>query len=643
MCGLVGIYHGLNRGIAEQPMDQSLLRRMTNAIAHRGPDGEGFYVEPGVGLGFRRLAIIDLAGGDQPMSNEDSSVILVFNGEIYNFQSLRTSLIKAGHRFKSSSDSEVILHGWEEWGLGVLERLSGMFALALWDRGKKTLLLARDRLGKKPLYYGITPDRRLIFGSELSALAEVPGLLDKVNAHAVEDYFTFGYIPDPLTIYQGVYKLPAAHYILVRDGASFPVPLRYWELPAGETDATDASHAVELLRLKLKSAVASRLVADVPIGAFLSGGVDSATVVALATSLQRDPLQCFTIGFPGRYDERAAALEIATHCKAAHHTEMATEEGILAAASAQAQIFGEPFGDMSAVPTLALAKLARRHVTVALSGDGGDEVFAGYRRYRWLQIAEAVRKVFPGRMRRQLLGSFARLYPKLDRAPRWLRAKNTLTEISLDAAHGYYRTLCKTDEQRRHGLFSPRLLAEIGDYAPADQMVRIFQETDEADPLYAAQRVDFATYLPGDILVKVDRTSMAVGLEVRCPFLDNDVASWGLALSPELKYKNGTGKHVLRAAAAPMLPPSVFSRPKQGFAVPLGVRIRHDMAAVSRVLQGPTMMDSGLFNEAALARMVAEHASGSFDHAQPIWQLLVFEGFLRRMACQENLSAIAYG
>ncbi len=643
MCGLAGVFHGLNGAIAEEPVDQGLLRRMTNAIAHRGPDGEGFHAEPGLGFGFRRLAIIDVAGGDQPMGNEDHSVILVFNGEIYNFQTLRDQLKKTGHIFKTNSDSETILHGWEEWGLGILNKLSGMFAFALWDRNKKTLLLARDRFGKKPLYYGLTSDRRLLFGSELAALSQMPGLLGKLDFHAVEDYFTFGYIPDPLTIYKGVYKLPAAHYILIRDGARLPVPVRYWELPDGENVAMDEQAAANLLRGKLDHAVASRLVSEVPVGAFLSGGIDSATVVALAARQQSAPLPCFTIGFPGGQDERSAAGEIALHCHARHHTDVTTPGGILAAAREQARIFGEPFGDTSSVPTLALAKLARRHVTVALSGDGGDEVFAGYRRYRWLQIAEAARRLLPGRMRSHLLASFARLYPKLDRAPRWLRAKTTLTEISLDAAHGYYMTLCKLEEERRHGLFSDRVLSEIGDYQPADQVLRRFQETEGADPLYAAQRVDFATYLPGDILVKVDRTSMAVGLEVRCPLLDNDIVGWGLSLTPSLKLKHGTGKRVLRAAAAPMLPESVLSRAKQGFAVSLAGQIRREMAEVRNVLQGPIMMESGLFNQAALARMVDEHACGKFDHAQPIWLLLVFEGFLRQMASPKQLSAVAYG
>jgi asparagine synthase (glutamine-hydrolysing) len=643
MCGLTGIFRGFNAAFSTAPVDRDLLRRMTNAIAHRGPDAEGSHCEPGIGLGFRRLAIIDLAGGDQPMSNEDGSVILVFNGEIYNFQCLRMELRSVGHVFKTNSDSETILHGWEEWGISVLDRLSGMFAFALWDRKRQTLLLARDRLGKKPLYYGVASDSSLVFGSELAALAQVPGLLGKINPCAVEDFFAFGYIPDPLSIYQGVHKLPAAHYLLIHAGRQLPAPARYWALPHSHEWTIDAKTGADLLRTKLNSAVAARMVGDVPIGAFLSGGLDSSAVVAFAARHQSTALQCFTIGFPGNQDERAAASEIAAHCHAVHHTNTTTQAGILAAARGQTLIFGEPFGDTSSVPTLALAKLARRHVTVALSGDGGDEVFAGYRRYKWLQIAEATRRLVPSRMRRHMLAPFARIYPKLDSAPRWLRAKNTLTEISLDAAHGYYRTLCKTEDARRHGLLSDTVLAGIDGYDPAHQMLTIFNEGEGGDPLRAAQRVDLATYLPGDILVKVDRTSMAVGLEVRCPILDNDIVGWGIGLAPTLKRNHGVGKQILRSAVAPLLPEAVLSRPKRGFAVALTAQIRLEATTIRQVLLGPTMMDSGLFNRAAIERMIDEHTRAKFDHAQPIWLLLVFEGFLHHMASHKAPSAMIYG
>jgi asparagine synthase (glutamine-hydrolysing) len=640
MCGLTGLFQGLSNDM-QKPIDAGLLRRMTGAIAHRGPDDEGFHTEPGLGLGFRRLSIIDLAASHQPMGNENDSVMIAFNGEIYNFQALRTELIAAGHIFKTQGDTETILHGWEEWGLGVLDRLSGFFAFALWDRNQNTLLLARDRLGKKPLYYGIAPDGTLAFGSELAALAQVPGLLGRIDPKAAEDFLTFGYIPDPASIYAGISKLPPAHFMLIKAGQALPEPVRYWSLPArGNTDI-DAAEAAASLRFRLDQSVAARMIADVPLGAFLSGGLDSGIVVAMAAKHSAEPLRSFTIGFPGPSDEREAAAAMARHCGAAHFTEAVTPSGILAAARDQARIFGEPFGDTSSVPTLAVARLAQRHVKVALSGDGGDEVFAGYRRYRWQQIAEAARRFLPASARRHVLAPVARVYPKLDRAPRWLRAKTTLTEISLDSALGYYRTLCQTQDEQRRRLFSPATRASLDGHDPSARILSLFNQGDGTDTLRDAQRVDVETYLPGDILTKVDRTSMAVGLEVRCPLLDHDLVAWGLDLPARLKLKNGTGKAVLREAAAPLLPSAILSRPKQGFAVSLGTELKRESANLRKTLLGAPMLDSGLFDASALARLIDEHESGSFDHAQPLWLLLVMEGFLATLSEAKQAQPVA--
>ncbi len=641
MCGLTGLFRGLTRDGMQTPIDAGLLRRMTGAIAHRGPDDEGFHTEPGLGFGFRRLSIIDLAASHQPMGNEDDTVIIAFNGEIYNFQSLRAELLAAGHVFKTKGDTETILHGWEEWGLGVLDRLSGFFALSLWDRNQQTLLLARDRLGKKPLYYGVAPDGPLAFGSELAALAQVPGLLGRIDPQAVEDFLTFGYVPDPVSIYAGIRKLPPAHFMLIRAGEGLPQPTRYWSLPdQGDLQIT-AAEAAASLRARLDQSVAARMIADVPLGAFLSGGLDSSAVVAMAAKHTAEPLRSFTIGFPGASDEREAAAAMARHCGAAHFTEAATPKGILAAARDQARIFGEPFGDSSSVPTLAVARLAQRHVKVALSGDGGDEVFAGYRRYRWQQLAEAARRFLPDAARRRVLAPVARLYPKLDRAPRWLRAKTTLTEISLDSALGYYRTLCHTQDEQRRGLFSAATRTSLDGHDPSARIVALFNQGDGGQSLRDAQRVDVETYLPGDILVKVDRTSMAVGLEVRCPLLDHDLVAWGLDLPANLKLKNGIGKQVLREAAAPLLPSAILSRPKQGFAVSLATELKHESANLRKTLLGAPMLDSGLFDPSALARLVDEHESGRFDHAQPLWLLLVMEGFFATMNETEAAQAVA--
>ncbi len=628
MCGLAGIFRsagGVSR-VGLPPVPAGLLRRMTDAIAHRGPDGEGFHSEPGLGFGFRRLAIIDLSGGDQPMFSEDGSVVLLCNGEIYNFRALREELAALGHVFATRCDTETVIHAWESWGTGCLERLRGMYALALWDRQQGRLLLARDRLGEKPLYYATAPDGSFVFGSEITALAPVPGMLDRLDPASVEDFFAYGYVPEPGSIFAGVRKLPAGHFLLIEDGRPMPEPVRYWAPPTATAPAE--ADAAAALRARLYEVIERQLVADVPLGAFLSGGIDSSSVVALAATRRAAPLDTFTIGFPGAEDERAPASLVAARYRTAHHTALSRPADIIAAAADQAAIFGEPFGDLSSVPTHAVSALARKHVTVALSGDGGDEVFGGYRRYHWHCLGEAVRRHVPSSLRRHVLGPLARAYPKLDFAPRWLRAKTTLTELGLDSALGYYRMVTKARDESRRTLFSAATRAALDGHDPAARIVALMAACDEADPLAQAQLVDLATYLPGDILVKVDRTSMANGLEVRAPFLDHDLVAWGLALPASLKRSGLEGKRVLKEAVRPLLPPEILGRGKQGFSVSLAAALRREEAGLKSRLLGPAMLESGLFAHPALARMIEEHMSGQLDHSQPLWLLLVFEGFL---------------
>ncbi|MFH5925476.1 asparagine synthase (glutamine-hydrolyzing) [Roseomonas xinghualingensis] len=625
MCGVVGLFH------LSCPLmpDLSLVRRMADALRHRGPDGEGYHVEPGLAFGHRRLAIVDLGGGAQPMSNEDGSVVVVFNGEIYNHELLRRELEEAGHRFRTRSDTEAIIHGWEEWGVGCLERLRGMFAFALWDRERGELLLARDRLGEKPLYYTQLPGGVFAFASEMAGLHPLPGLPRKIDLAALDDFLALGYVPDPATIYEGVRKLPAGHFLLLRRGESVAEAKRYWRPPV-ETEPVPGNAPAELHSL-LRACVKDRLMSDVPLGAFLSGGVDSSAVTAFAAEAVSAQLSTFTIGFPGAGDERALAALVAQRFATAHHAEIGTAD-YLAAARDQARIFGEPFGDHSAVPTLSVCRLARRHVTVALSGDGGDEVFAGYRRYRWHLLAEAVRAFIPASARRRVLGGIASIYPKLDRAPRWLRAKHTLTEISMDSMMGYYRTVCRLHHDRRRGLLSAKVRASLDGHDPAARFGALMGECDPDEPLLQAQYADLHTYLPGDILTKVDRTSMAVSLEVRPPLLDHEFVAWGMGLPARLKLRDGVGKHVLRTAMAPYLPPGILDRGKQGFADTIGDQLRVQASLVQKRLLSDAMLSSGLFDEGALTRLVDEHASGRSDHAQALWQLLVLEGFLKGSA-----------
>ncbi len=623
MCGLAGI---LDPDAARE-VDQSLLRRMTEALAHRGPDGDGFHVEPGLGLGHRRLAIIDPRAGRQPMYNEDGSVVLVFTGMIYNFQELMPELRALGHVFRTRCDTETIIHAWEEWGPDCLERLDGMFALALWDRARQTLFLARDRLGKKPLYHASLPDGRFVFASEMGALRQIEDLPRGLSPTAVEDFLAYGYIPDPATIYAGVHRLPAAHCLMLRQGEAIGAPRRYWR-PSLAARASDEAGAVAQLSERLHTATAARLVSDVPLGAFLSGGVDSAGVVATAASLRAAPLDTFTIGFEGGEDETPYAEMVARRYGTRQHNERAATIDMIGAASQQGGIFGEPFGDQSSVPTHLVCGLARRHATVAISGDGGDEVFAGYRRYRFHKLAQSARALLPTAARRHVLAELARLYPKLDRAPRWLRAKATLTELSLDSALGYFRMVARTQDEQRRALLSPRLRAALDGYDPAARIAALMAESGTEDALGQAQYADLQTWLSGGILVKVDRASMAHSLEVRAPLLDHRLVEWGLSLPPRLKIRGTSGKHVLKRALRPLLPAALLDRPKQGFATSLAGLFRREAARVRAHALSDRMRDSGLFDQAALGRLLDEHLSGRRDHSMPIWLLLVLDGFL---------------
>jgi asparagine synthase (glutamine-hydrolysing) len=626
MCGVVGLFHPID---ARAP-EERRLRGMTDAIAHRGPDGDGFHTEAHLGFGHRRLSIVDLAGGAQPMFSPDGQVVVTFNGEIYNHAALRPELEAHGHVFRTRSDTESIIHGWRQWGVGVLDRLDGMFAFGLWDRAQGTLLLARDRMGEKPLLTTWLPDGTLAFASEQAALFALPEVSRALSPAAVDDYLAFGYVPDPATIHAAISRLPAAHYLLVTRGEKTrPQPRRYWQPPTRVAEAP--AEPVAELTARLEASVRARLMADVPLGAFLSGGVDSGAIVALAATARREAgqgqLATFTIGFEGAADERPLAAEVAARYGCLHQAETGTADYISAARD-QAKMFGEPFGDHSSVPTLAVCALARRHATVALSGDGGDEVFGGYRRYRFHAITESIRQMVPAGLRRRVIGPLARAYPKLDWAPRWLRAKNTLTELSLESALGYYRTVCKIHDSERRALLSGKFRASLDGHDPSDRIAALMAECDPDEPLLAAQYVDLHTYLPGDILPKVDRMAMAVSLEVRPPLLDPALVSWGMALPASLKISATQGKQVLRDAMAPLLPENLLNRPKTGFATSLAPQFRAGAAQLRERLLGPAMLDSGLFSQAALARMIDQHANGQFDHAQKLWQLLVFEGFL---------------
>jgi asparagine synthase (glutamine-hydrolysing) len=628
MCGIAGIFDYRGRRDA----DRRLLRRMTDILLHRGPDGDGFHYSPGVGLGHRRLAIVDLVGGDQPIYNEDRTVCVVFNGEIYNFQPLMTELSALGHVFRTRCDTEVIVHAWEEWGEACLDRFNGMFAFALLDERHQTLFLARDRLGEKPLYYSFLSDGRLLFASELKSLLCCPLLDRRLDPQAVEEFFAFGYIPDPRSVYRGVRKLAPAHCLLVRRGEEPPQPRAYWQLRFVDGSAIRKEEAEEELISRLHQSVRMRMIADVPLGAFLSGGVDSSAVVAMMAGLQGEPVSTFSISFGTKgFDESPYAALIAKRYDTDHHIR-AVDPDSFDLLDRLATIYDEPFGDSSALPTLRVCAVARDSVTVALSGDGGDEVFAGYRRYRWHCVEERVRRVVPQGLRGPLFGALGALYPKLDWAPRPLRAKATLEELARDSDEAYFASVSVCSDKLRRRLFSPALTAELQGYNAAEVLKEHMAQSGSQDPLSRVQYADVKTYLPGDILTKVDRASMASSLEVRVPLLDHTLVEWAACLPPGLKLRGREGKYVFKSALEPYVPREILYRPKQGFAVPLAAWFRGPLRRRLReTLSGPVLRESGLFDMASIAALLEQHQSGDRDHSAALWTLSMFESFLRRI------------
>ncbi len=629
MCGIAGIFDIVGR----DEVDGALLRHMTDALAHRGPDGEGFYSAAGIGLGHRRLAIIDLAGGEQPLFNEDRTVCVVFNGEIYNFQPLMKELARLGHRFRTRCDTEVIVHAWEEWGEACLDRFNGMFAFALWDGRSETLFLARDRLGEKPLYYAILGGRRLLFASELKSILLSPELDRQLDPQAIEEFFALGYIPEPRSIYRGVRKLEPGHYLLVRRGDAAPKPRLYWDVRfVDDGSAADAAPLREGLLERLQEAVRLRMIADVPLGAFLSGGVDSSAVVAMMAGLDAAPVKTFSISFGSKgWDETEYAAKVAQRYNTDHHVK-AVDPDSFDLLDRLATIYDEPFGDSSAMPTLRVCRAARDNVTVALSGDGGDEVFAGYRRYRWHCFEERVRRMLPSGIRAPVFGALGALYPKLDWAPRPLRAKTTLEGLARGTVEAYYHSVSVSSEPVRRRLFAPGLRRDLQGYSAVDVLRRHAARCGSEAPLSQVQYADFKTYLPGDILTKVDRASMANSLEVRVPLLDHTLVDWAARLPWQTKLHRGEGKHVFKQALAPYLPEEILHRPKQGFVVPLALWFRGPLhQRLREALTGPVLSETGLFEATTIDRLLDQHRVGERDHSPILWMLAMFESFLRQV------------
>tara|TARA_R110001599_G_scaffold353742_2_gene596045 strand:- start:20990 stop:22882 length:1893 start_codon:yes stop_codon:yes gene_type:complete len=630
MCGFVGIFD--TRG--GRAIDADLLHRMNQSQFHRGPDEGGVHLEDGVGLGHRRLSIIDLSAGQQPLYNEDHSVVVVYNGEIYNFSELSEELKACGHQFRTHCDTEVIVHAWEEWGEKCVERFRGMFAFALWDRNRQSLFLARDRLGIKPLFYSYLPDGYLIFGSELKALQEHPGLDKALDPLAIEDYFSYGYIPEPRTIYRSASKLAPGYALTVRRGERSE-PQQYWDLPFSTSSQAVVSEddIKEELMARFKEAVDIRLIAEVPLGAFLSGGVDSSAVVALMSGISKDPVNTFSISFGDpKYNESAYAAQVASQYHTNHRVGQVDPDDF-DLIDQLAGLYDEPYADSSAMPTYRVCELARKNVTVALSGDGGDENLAGYRRYRWHMNEERIRGLLPHSIRKPLFGFAGKVYPKADWAPRMFRAKSTFQGMARDSVDAYFHTISIFTDEQRQNMFSPDLQSELQGYRGSEVLRKHAQRSPTDHPLSLVQYLDFKTYLPGDILTKVDRASMAHSLEVRVPLLDHKLVEWISGLPPELKLKGASGKHILKKALEPHLSKDILYRSKMGFAVPLASWFRGPLKQrVQDSLLGERLASTGFFNQTFLESMVKRHQSGVSDFSPHIWSLLMFDAFLARSA-----------
>ncbi len=622
MCGIAGIFHLST----PKPVDPARIERMCAAMAHRGPDGQGVWTAPGVGLGHLRLSIIDLAGSPQPMASSDGRAMLIFNGEIYNYRELREELRGHGATFQTDGDSEVILAAWQRWGPDCLPRLHGMFAFAIYDLSDRTLFLARDRLGVKPLFYAPLSDGSLAFASELKGLIAHPLLRREIDPLAVEDYLAWGYVPDHRSILAGVYKLPAGHSLLLRHDAPLPAPRQWWDVSFAERHKGRAADLeAELLHL-LRQAVTSRMVSDVPLGAFLSGGVDSSAVVALMAEASSNPVKTCTIGFDvAALDETSYASEVANRFGTDHRARQVSPDDF-DHVDTLAAMFDEPFADASALPTWRVCQLARETVTVALSGDGADEAFAGYRRHKFQHSEDQLRGLLPQGLRGPLFGGLGAIYPKADWAPRPLRAKATLQSLSASSETGYARAVGVTPPELRAQLYSSEFLRLRGDYRAEQPWEDLMRSAPARSGLDRAQYADLKFWLPGDILTKVDRTSMAVSLEAREPLLDHRLIEFAARLPEGMRVRGRQGKWLLKHTMRRYLPDDILFRPKQGFVTPIAGWLRGPLAGAARDISSSAgIARLGWFNSTRLDTIAQAHISGKKDHSRLLWQMIMLD------------------
>lgn len=627
MCGIAGLLDAKQR-----PIDPVLLKRLCDGLCHRGPDDEGYFLQDGIGLGQRRLSIIDLSGGRQPMSNENGTIWVTFNGEIYNFHELRRRLVGLGHRFATDSDTEVIVHGYEEWGVDCVQRLRGMFAFALWDATRQRLLLARDRVGKKPLFYTVTGGQ-LVFASELQALLRHPGVSREVDLIAIDDYLTYGYIPAPKTAFRGIHKLPPAHYLTLtpsdaKAGLECLEPQRYWQLEYRPTLALDEEEAAEELRATLTEAVRLRLIADVPLGAMLSGGIDSGVVVALMSSLSDQPVKTFSVGFEEQsYNELPAARLVAQRYGTDHH-ELIVRPNALEVLPTLIRHYGEPFADSSAIPTYYVAKLIRQHVKVALNGDGGDECFAGYPRYLGSALAEGYQKLPQFLRQRALEPVISALPDQLPWGSRVRQVKRFLRTAAHPLSQRHLGWVSYFTPEQKESLYSTEFRLQLDGHRGADWLLNEFAMVNQEglDRLSSLLAVDVRSYLAYDLLVKMDIATMANSLEARSPFLDHHLLEFCARLPSDYKMRGRTLKYLLKRVAIDLLPAENLRRRKMGFGVPVGQWMRNELRPLlEETLLSRRARERGYFQPDAVQQLIRAHLNGQHDHSFQLWSLLWLE------------------
>lgn len=626
MCGIAGFLTN-----SQDELTTDHLVQMGNKIAHRGPDASGVYLDDSVGLCHRRLSIIDLSeGGNQPMFSDDENVVLVFNGEIYNFLSLRETLEQQGEKFKSSSDTEVIIKLYQKYGVDCLSHLNGMFAFALWDKSKQELFIARDRLGKKPLYYYQDPEgkERFAFASEIKSILELPNIKRELRLDAVHDFFAYQYIPDPKSIFVHIHKLPPANYMIVKHGEIEITP--YWDVSFAETIDTDEQSAIGLLREQISQATERRMVSDVPLGAFLSGGVDSGGIVATMAGISAKPVKTCTIAFDNeKFNEAKFAQKVADQYNTEHH-EFLVHQNVAETLEHIVSFFDEPFADPSLVPTFFVSELARKEVTVAIAGDGGDELFAGYEKYTTDYIENQLREKFPMWMRKHVFPALAKGFGSINLNV-CKRACSLFTSLSVSPDMGFYITNSQITDQRWQQLVLPDVAKQLGDYHPSQLTTEFYAKADGKDHLSKILYTDMKTYLTGGILVKVDRMSMANSLEVRAPILDKEIIELAATLPSNLKFRDKEKKYALKETFKPLLSDDILYRKKMGFSVPLAQWLREELKQLAQTHLVDNCKGLGkVFKRDQIDLLWQQHQSNSHDHSTVLWSMLMFELWWKR-------------